>query len=86
MSKNMTKITLLIKDDYIDSFMQELPRDKVIVIEEDFNENIEKLTNVVNEYNNDSGKFISYYDSMKNIKSWLEQRWQYWLRNYMKSN
>jgi len=74
MSKNMTKITLLIKDDYIDSFMQELPRDKVIVIEEDFNENIEKLTNVVNEYNNDSGKFISYYDSMKNIKSWLEQR------------
>lgn len=74
MSKNMTKITLLIKDDYIDSFMQELPRDKVIVIEEDFNENIEKLTNVVNEYNNDSGKFISYYDSMKNIKNWLEQR------------
>jgi len=70
----MTKITLLIKDDYIDSFMQELPRDKVIVIEEDFNENIEKLTNVLKEYNSDRSEFISYYDSMKNIKNWLEQR------------
>jgi len=86
MSKNMTKITLLIKDDYIDSFMQELPRDKVVVVEEDFNENIEKLTNVLKEYNSDRSEFISYYDSMKNIKNWLEQRWQYWLHNYMKSN
>jgi c-di-AMP phosphodiesterase-like protein len=74
MSKNMTKITLLIKDDYIDSFMQELPRDKVVVVEEDFNENIEKLTNVLKEYNSDRSEFISYYDSMKNIKNWLEQR------------
>nr|WP_321268709.1 hypothetical protein [uncultured Sulfurimonas sp.] len=74
MSKNMTKISLLIDNEYIESFMQTIPKDKVIVIEEDFQENKQKLQTVLQEYKNGEKNFVSYYESMKDVNNWLTQR------------
>lgn len=68
----MTTIHLLVEDDYVDKFVTDLPKEKVIVIEKDFSENIVKLKTTFDIYQNGKSEFISYYESMKNISIWLK--------------
>jgi len=70
----MTKINLLVDDEYIDEFVQSLPKDKVIVVENNFEENKELLAQMLDAYLNDKEKFIPYYESMKNISSWFQKK------------
>jgi hypothetical protein len=63
-SKNTTIIHLLIDNAYIEEFMQKLPKDKVIVIEEDFKQNKKLYENSLKEYLDDDKKFTTYYESM----------------------
>ncbi len=70
----MITIHLQVEDDYIDTFMESLPKDKVVVIEENFKDNQQKLHEVLNLYKKSPDVFVSYYDSMKDIGSWLDMR------------
>ncbi|MFT5835607.1 MAG: hypothetical protein ACI9RG_000500 [Sulfurimonas sp.] len=69
----MTTIHLQVEDDYIETFMKTLPKDKVIIIEEDFKNNQKNLQEQVREYENSNDTFISYYDAMKEMSIWLEK-------------
>jgi len=69
-----TKIQLLIEDDYIEEFMASLPKDKVSVIELDFQANEKKLHKVVQDYRESKEDFIPYFKSMKNISSWFNAK------------
>lgn len=70
----MTKISFLIEDDFIEEFIQQLPKDKVTVIEEDFEDNKKLLKEVLEKYMKDKDGFISYNESMKNINEWFLKR------------
>ncbi len=70
----MTTIHLLIDDDYVEEFMRELPKDKITVIEEDFKENIIKLQDSLDNYQNHKSESIPFYESMKNMNSWLKEK------------
>ncbi len=70
----MIKIHLLIDEDYIDTFMTTIPKDKVIVIEEKFEENRDLLQNELNLYNKDNSSFSTYSQSMKKLDVWLEDK------------
>ncbi|WP_294962201.1 hypothetical protein [Sulfurimonas sp.] len=70
----MTTIHLQVEDDYIETFMNTLPKDKVVIIEEDFKNNQKKIQAQLKEYEDATGTFVLYYDSMKEMSTWLEQR------------
>jgi predicted nucleic-acid-binding protein len=70
----MTKISLLIDDEYIEEFIQSLPKEKVLVIEHNFEENKKLLADALEEYRQNQGDFVPYYESMKNISSWFQTK------------
>ena len=72
----MSKIELhlLVDEEYIESFVALLPKDKVRVVEKNFSENRVLLDNVLKEYKNSTKNFIEYKDSMNDISSWLKER------------
>ncbi len=70
----MTTIHLLIDDDFIDGFVQSLPRDKVTIIEKDFEENRVLLQEALQNYTDATESFIPYQDSMEDLSSWLSTK------------
>lgn len=70
----MITLHLQVEDDYIETFIQQLPKDKVVIIEEDFKDNQQMFQIQAREYKNSDASFVSYYDSMKELNNWLEQR------------
>lgn len=70
----MKKVYLLVEDDYLETFMDSLPKEKVIVIEEDFEKNKQLLQNTLNLYKNNKSEFSPYYESMKELSDWLKKR------------
>ena len=72
--RNMQTIHLLVEDDFIEELMGMLPRDKVIVVEENFKENRDLLQVELQHYKDDKADFIPYYESMTQLDSWLQER------------
>lgn len=72
--ENMTTIHLLIEDDFVEEFMSGLPKDKITVIEEDFQENKKFLHDTLQDYNSDKSNVIPYYNSMKEMNNWLKEK------------
>ena len=70
----MQTIHLQVEDDYIEELMGLIKRDKVIVLEENFNENRDLLQKSLQHYKEDEADFIPYYESMTQIDSWLQER------------
>ena len=70
----MQIIHLLVDDDYIDGFVDGLPKDKVTIVEQDFQENKKLLQDELESYQDNSIEFIPYSQSMKNITLWLNDR------------
>ena len=70
----MRILHLLVEDDYIETFMETLPKDKITVIEEDFKDNKKKLQNEFDRYKDGDVKFKHYTDSMKELNSWLKKQ------------
>ncbi len=70
----MEKVSLLIDDDFIDEFMNSLPKDKIVVVEDSFNKNVELFNNNIDDYKNDKLELTSYYDSSKDLTVWFEER------------
>lgn len=72
--RNMQTIHLQVEDDFIEELMGMLPRDKVIVVEENFKENRDLLQKALQDYKDDKADFIPYYESMTQLDSWLQDR------------
>lgn len=70
----MITLHLLVEDDYIENFVEQLPKEKVIIIEEDFQENKEKLQAVLQDYRDNKDEFTPYSKSMQNINEWLKDK------------
>lgn len=70
----MTTIHLLIEDDFVESFMASLPKDKITAIEEDFKENKKLLNDELQHYNDDKSAVVPYYESMKELNNWLQEK------------
>lgn len=70
----MTMVHLLIEDDYVEDFMNTLPKDKITVIEEDFKSNQHLLENELQKYSDDKSSVIPYYESMKELGLWLNEK------------
>ena len=63
----MITIHLQIEEDYIEEFMSNLPKEKVVVIEENFKENKILLEKELKNYQENRYDFIPYLQSMKEI-------------------
>ena len=70
----MIKIHLLIEEDYIHEFMTTIPKDKIKVIEENFEENKILLYNERKKVDTTEEVYSTYSDSMKSITKWLEEK------------
>lgn len=70
----MKQIHLLVEDDYIETFIAELPKGKATVIEKDFTENQEHLKDGFSNYLDNKSTLLPYYESMKELSIWLKER------------
>ena len=70
----MITINLLVEDDYIETFVNELPKDKVIIIEQEFLENKKMLENELENYKQNAAELLPYFDSMKELSKWLKSK------------
>ncbi len=70
----MIKINLLVDEDYIEAFMMTLPQDKVIVIEENFEENRELLKNELLLCSKERENLLPYSESMQELDKWLQEK------------
>ena len=70
----MTSLHLLIEDDYIDEFAQALPKDKVRIVEKNFDENKQKLQTAFEAYCENNTQVKPLQNSMQDLKIWLDQK------------
>jgi hypothetical protein len=64
----------MIKDDYIEEFVNNLNRDKVTIVEEDFQKNKLLLQESLEQYHKDNNSFTSYSKTMKDLSFYLQER------------
>ena len=70
----MINIHLLVEEDYIEELMMALPKDKVKIVEKNFEENKILLQSTFSQYNEKESCLISYEESIKNLDNWLEEK------------
>ena len=66
-SNNATIIHLLVNNDYIEQLMKELPKDKVVIIEENFKENKKLFEDEIQNYKDNNLETKDYYESMREL-------------------
>ncbi len=69
----MITLHLLVEDDYIQTFVESFQKDKVIIIEKEFEENKKLIQAQLQVYKDNISKFSSYSESMININNWLKE-------------
>lgn len=72
----MIKIRLMIEEEFIEEFMNSLPKDKVKVIEENFEENQVVLQETLDNYEIDNSSFAPLNETMNNLSQWLNEKEQ----------
>ena len=70
----MQIIHLLVEDDYIESFVGGLVKEKVFIVEKEFEDNKKVLQEILKNYNKNKDEFTPYYESMKNMSVWLQEK------------
>ena len=70
----MAIVSLLIEDDYIEEFMREIPKEKVVVIEKEFEENKLLLHSTLESYQTSNVEFNSYNSTMKELSFWMKEQ------------
>lgn len=70
----MIAIHLLVEEDYIEELMQNLPKDKVKIVEENFKENKVLLENSLDDALENENDLTPYNETIKNINDWLSTR------------
>jgi hypothetical protein len=64
---------MLIAEDYIEEFMKMLPKDKITIIEENFEQNKQLLAGALEQYTQEN-KSIPLQETMKHIDTWLKTK------------
>jgi hypothetical protein len=72
----MQHLHLLVEDDYIETFIDSLEKEKVVVIEKDFSQNQELLQSEFSNYKEKKLECKTYYASMKELSIWLKEKEQ----------
>jgi len=67
MHNDKTLIHILVDNDYIAQLMQELPKDKVVVVEENFKENKKLFEDEIQNYKDNNLETKDYYESMREL-------------------
>jgi len=67
-------LNLLIDDDFIEEFVKSLPRDKVVIVEKEFQENRVELQKEFDNYKQNKNQIKSYQQSKKELDEWLKQK------------
>lgn len=70
----MINIHLLVDESYIEELMLLLPKDKVRVVEKNFEENQVLLQDSLEAYRTGVGSFIPCKESIEQINTWLEEK------------
>lgn len=69
----MKTIQIQVADDYLETFLTTLPQDKVKVIDQTFLDNQKRLQEELENFLHGKGEFTSYYETMKEMDSWLQE-------------
>jgi len=72
----MIQLSVLVDEEYIEEFVQNLPIEKVRIVEHNFQENKKLFEELFNEYKSGTHSFYPYSKSIQNMNSWLENRLQ----------
>jgi len=72
----MIQLSVLVDEEYIEEFVQNLPIEKVRIVEHNFQENKKLFEELFNEYKRGTHSFYPYNKSIQNMNSWLENRLQ----------
>ena len=75
----MKTIQIQVEDDYLETFLASLPQDKVKVIDQTFIDNQKKLQEEFENFLNGKGEFSPYYETMKEMDSWLKEGEKAWI-------
>jgi hypothetical protein len=66
-------IQILIEDDYLETFLESLPKDKVKIIDQTFIEYQQKLQEELQNFLHGKGEFTPYYEAMKEMDNWIKE-------------
>ena len=75
-AQDMKTIELLVEDDFYEEFLQTLPKDKVTILDQIFIDNRNKFQQELNNFNNDEAGFIPYFETMKEIDTWIKKEYE----------
>ena len=70
----MQILHLLVEDDYIETFVNELSKDRVRIIEKEFIKNRSLLQDALDNYTHKKDSVKLYSESMKELTLWLNAR------------
>jgi beta-mannanase len=65
---------MLVDEEYIEEFMKNLPKDKVVIIEENFEENKALLHDAFESFKQNTDIAIPFAQTMKNVDEWFQKR------------
>lgn len=69
----MKTIQIQIEDDYLETFLETLPQEKVKVVDQTFLDNQKRLQEELDNFLHGKGEFTSYHETMKEMDNWLKE-------------
>ena len=69
----MTKLHLLVDDDYIEEFVNSFDNNKVKIIEEDFEDNKKLLFSELEKYKSNKEGFIDLSENISKMSNWISE-------------
>ncbi len=70
----MQTIQLQVQDDYVEEFLNTLPKEKVKVVDQTFLEHQQRFQAELQKFKDEAGEFPPYHEEMKAIDAWLKER------------
>ncbi len=70
----MKTIQLQIRDEFLEEFLEMLPKDKVHIIDDNFMVRQIQLQQVFESYKQDKQSIKPLYDSLESLNSWLKEQ------------
>jgi hypothetical protein len=66
-------IQIQVEDDYLETFLESLPQDKVKIVDQAFLDNQKKLQEELENFQHGKGEFAPYYETMKEMDNWIKE-------------
>lgn len=69
----MRTLQIQVEDDYLETFLETLPQDKVKIVDQTFLDNQKRLQEELENFLQGRGEFTPYYETMKEMDNWLKE-------------